>query len=89
MRRFVGLCSVAALTLAVVGPAPAAEKLTPTFGTLSAPSEVSVRVKAAEWLKGQGAYNRTAFDAIWSKKEPLLDRLSATLRWATRQRPTF
>jgi len=76
------MLSVAALILAAFDSASAAEKKLSkeslTFGTLSAPSEVSVRVQAAEWLKGQGAYNRATFDAIWSKKEPILDRLSAT-----------
>jgi hypothetical protein len=78
MRRF--LCAIAALILAT--SAPAAEKSLSkenlTFGTLSAPSEVSVRAQAAQWLKEQGAYSRAAFDAIWAKQEPVLDRLSAT-----------
>jgi hypothetical protein len=79
MRRFFA-CSIAALILAA--SAPAAEKSlskeTLTFGTLSAPSDVSVRVQAAQWLKEQGVSNRAAFDAIWAKSEPVLDRLSAT-----------
>jgi hypothetical protein len=79
MRRCFA-CSVAVLVLAA--SAPAAEKSLPkeslTFGTLSAPSEVSVRAQAAQWLKEQGAYSRAAFDAIWAKQEPVLDRLSAT-----------
>jgi len=79
MRRLFS-CSLAALILA--SSAPAAEKSLSkeslTFGTLSAPSEVSVRAQAAQWLKGQGAYSRAAFDAIWAKQVPVLDRLSAT-----------
>ena len=55
MRRFFA-CSVAVLVLAA--SAPAAEKTLSkeslTFGTLSAPSEVSVRAQAAQWLKEQG-----------------------------------
>jgi hypothetical protein len=50
-----------------------------TFGTLTPPSETSVRMQAAKWLQGQGKLDRQAFDAIWSKKDkPILDRLAAT-----------
>src|SRR5262249_3654009 len=46
----------------------------------SAPSEAAVRVQAAQWLRQTaGSFNRPAFDAIWSKQEPVLDRLAATV----------
>jgi hypothetical protein len=79
MRRFF-LCSIAALLLATSAPAAdkSLSKESLTFGTLSAESEVSVRGKAARWLKEQGVSNRAAFDAIWAKQTPVLDRLAAT-----------
>src|SRR5262245_31063378 len=81
MRRFVGL-SVFAI-LAIAASAGAADrslgKESFTFGTLTPPSETSVRMQAAKWLQGQGKLDRQAFDAIWSKKDkPILDRLAAT-----------
>jgi hypothetical protein len=84
MRRFVGLSMIALLALAALGvSAGAAERsLTKesfTFGTLTPPSEVAVRVQAANWLKEQKTFDRAAFDAIWSQKDkPVLDRLAAT-----------
>jgi hypothetical protein len=53
----------------------------PTFGVLTQPSETSVRVKAAKWLKDAGKYeaNRAAFDKVWADaSKPLLDKLSDT-----------
>jgi hypothetical protein len=86
MRRFMGwVC--AALVVALFGsPAFAADRSSPkkesfTFGTLAAPSEVAVRVQAANWLKEAGQYdaNRQAFDTLWADKDKtLLDRLSGT-----------
>jgi hypothetical protein len=50
-----------------------------TFGTLTPPTEVAVRVQAANWLKENGKADRQAFDAIWSQKhKPVLDRLAET-----------
>src|SRR5438128_556362 len=81
MRRFLTLSAFAILTFAA--SAGAAErslsKESFTFGTLTPPSEVKVRLEAANWLKGQGTFDRAAFDALWSNKDkPILDRLSAT-----------
>jgi hypothetical protein len=81
MRRFVGL-SVCAI-LAIAASAGAADrslgKETFTFGTLTPPSEASIRMQAAKWLKEQDKLDRQAFDAVWSNKEkPVLDRLAAT-----------
>jgi len=88
MRRFMGWCSFAILSAAIMGVSvQAAEKSitkeTNAFGTLTAPSEVSVRVKAFTWLtKTAGKTDdatRTAFDALWANKEmPVLDKLSGT-----------
>jgi len=85
MRRFVGLSAIAVLTAALAGAASAGAaerslgKESFTFGTLTAPTEVSVRMQAANWLREQGKLDRTAFDAIWSNKDrPVLDRLAAT-----------
>lgn len=52
-----------------------------TFGVLQAPSEVQVRVQAANWLKEVGQYDakRAAFDALWAAKDKsLLDKLAET-----------
>src|SRR5437773_8546204 len=81
MRRFIRL-SIFAI-LAVAASAGAADrslgKESFTFGTLTPPSEASVRMQAAKWLKEQDKLDRQAFDAIWSKKDkPVLDRLAAT-----------
>src|SRR5260370_9538026 len=81
MRRIVGL-SVCAI-LAVAASAGAADrslgKESFTFGTLTPPSEASVRMQAAKWLKEQDKLDRQAFDAVWSNKDkPVLDRLAAT-----------
>jgi hypothetical protein len=85
MRRITGwVC--AALVAAFGSSAVAAEKSSLkkenlTFGTLSAPSEVAVRVQSANWLKEAGKYdaNRAAFDAIWAEKDKsLMDRVAAT-----------
>jgi len=68
MRRFTGW--VCAALLAVGAHATAAEKGlkkdTYTFGTLQAPSAVSVRSDAANWLKDAGKYEtkRAEFDAL-------------------------
>ncbi len=67
----------------MAAPARAADKTLSresfTFGTLTPPSEVKVRVEAANWLKSQGKLDRAAFDAIWSNKDkPVLDRLAET-----------
>ena len=81
MRRFIGL-SVCAI-LALTASAPAAErslgKESFTFGTLTPPSEASVRMQAAKWLREKDKLDRTTFDTIWSNKDkPVLDRLAAT-----------
>src|SRR5437763_5767883 len=85
MRRFIGSSSLALLALAALGvSARAAErglsKENMTFGTLTPPSEVSVRVQAAAWLKAHGrSQDRAAFDAVWAQKDkPVLDRLAET-----------
>ena len=85
MRRFTGwVC--AALIVALGISAQAAEKSLKkenfTFGTLSAPSDVTARVQAATWLKEVGQYDasRQAFDALWADKDKtLLDRVADTL----------
>jgi hypothetical protein len=85
MHRFTGW--VCGALLAVVGvSAHAAEKSTLkkenfTFGTLQAPSEVQVRVQAANWLKEVGQYDskRAGFDSIWKAADKtLLDKLADT-----------
>jgi hypothetical protein len=69
---------------AIASPAHAAErgkKDVYTFGSLSSPTEIAVRVQAANWLKEAGKYNacRPQFEAVWSQKDrTLLDKLSAT-----------
>src|SRR6266545_274270 len=78
-----GLAVLSAALLGMAAPARAAEKTLSresfTFGTLTPPSEVKVRVEAANWLKSQGKLDRAAFDAIWSNKDkPVLDRLAET-----------
>ena len=81
MRRFIGW-SVFTI-LAVVASAGAAErslgKESFTFGTLTPPSEASVRMQAAKWLREQDKLDRATFDAVWSRKDkPVMDRLAAT-----------
>jgi tetratricopeptide (TPR) repeat protein len=73
------------LALGLTTPAWAADKTTkdlPTFGTLSSPSDASVRMQAFKWLKDVGKSDdatRKSFDALWSSKDkPLLDKLTAT-----------
>ncbi len=84
MRRFIGSSLIAVVALAALGvSAGAAEralsKESLTFGTLTPPTEVAVRVQAAAWLKEQGAFDRQAFDAVWAQKDkPVLERLAAT-----------
>jgi hypothetical protein len=84
MRRFVGSSLIAVVALAALGvSAGAAERALSkesfTFGTLTPPTEVAVRVQAAAWLKEHGAFDRQAFDAVWAQKEkPVLERLAAT-----------
>jgi hypothetical protein len=78
-----GLAVLSAVLLGMATPADAADrtlsKESYTFGTLTPPSEVAVRVQAAQWLKEHGKTDRAAFDAIWSHKDkPVLDRLAAT-----------
>src|SRR5262245_42954523 len=78
-----GLAVLSAALLGMAAPARAADKALAresfTFGTLTPPSEASVRLQAAKWLQGQGKLDRQAFDALWSKKDkPVLDRLAAT-----------
>jgi len=66
--------------------APAAEKSLSkenfTFGTMTPPTEVQVRVQAANWLKEVGktdAATRQAFDTIWAQSDKsIIDRLAAT-----------
>jgi hypothetical protein len=87
MRRFTNWICAAVTVTALTIPASAAEKSrlnkeSYTFGTLSAPSEVAVRVQAANWLKEAGKYDasRQAFDALWADKDKtLLDRVADTL----------
>jgi len=85
MRRFTGwVC--AALLAACGASADAAERSSLkkenfTFGTLQAPSEVQVRVQAANWLKEAGKYDakRAEFDALWKNQDKaLLDKLAET-----------
>jgi tetratricopeptide (TPR) repeat protein len=78
-----GLAVLSAALLGAAVPATAADKALSresfTFGTLTPPSEAKVRLEAANWLKGQGTFDRAAFDALWSNKDKtILDRLSAT-----------
>jgi hypothetical protein len=85
MRRFTGWVCVALLAACGLS-AQAAERSTAkkqdyTFGTLQAPTEVQVRVQAANWLKEAGKYDakRAEFDAVWaSKDKSILDKLSET-----------
>src|SRR5436190_2732643 len=83
-----GLTVLSAVLLGSFNPGTAAERQSSlkkeayTFGTLSSPSEVAVRVQAANWLKEAGKYDasRQAFDALWADKDAtLLDRVSGTL----------
>jgi len=83
-----GLTVLSAVLLGSFNPGMAAERGSPlkkdtyTFGTLTSPSEVAVRVQAANWLKEAGKYDasRQAFDAVWADKDAtLLDRVAATL----------
>jgi len=78
-----GLAVLSAALLGSAIPARAADKALAresfTFGTLTSPSEAKVRLEAANWLKGQGTFDRAAFDALWSNKDKtILDRLSTT-----------
>jgi len=84
MRRFMGWVGV---LLAACGlSAQAAERSTSkkqdyTFGALQAPTEVQVRVQAANWLKEVGKYDakRAEFDAIWATADKsLLEKLADT-----------
>src|SRR6266705_962399 len=77
----------AALTLAAFGlTAHAADRSStkkemPSFGTLSSPAEIKVRLDSANWLKETGKYdaNRQAFDALWADaNKSLLEKVSGT-----------
>src|SRR5438874_2137304 len=83
-----GLTVLSAVLLGSFNPGTAAERRSPlnkeanTFGALTSPSDVAVRVQAANWLKEAGKYDsaRQAFDAVWADKDrPLLDRVADTL----------
>ncbi len=84
MSRFTGWVCAALLTAAFSVTAQAADRSSKnefTFGTLQAPSEASVRVQAAGWLKEAGKYesNRQAFDTLWSDaSKSLLDKVAGT-----------
>jgi hypothetical protein len=83
MRRFTGWVCGALIAVVGVG-AQAAEKGLKkenfTFGTLAAPSEVQVRVQAANWLKDAGLYDakRADFDTLWKADKSLLDKVAET-----------
>jgi hypothetical protein len=52
-----------------------------TFGAITPPSEVKVRLESANWLKEAGKYdsNRQAFDALWSDaSKSVLDKVAGT-----------
>jgi len=84
MSRFTGFVCAALALAAFAVSASAAERTNKkefTFGTLSAPSEVKVRLEAATWLKEAGKYdaNRQAFDSLWSDdSKSLLDKVTGT-----------
>jgi hypothetical protein len=86
MRRFTGwVCATLIAVLGVTAQAADRSNLKKenfnTFGVLQAPSEVQVRVQAANWLKEVGQYDakRVNFDAIWAAADKsLLDKLSET-----------
>src|SRR5262249_54098019 len=57
------------------------KKDTYTFGAITPPSEVKVRLDSANWLKEAGKYdaNRQAFDALWSDaSKSVLDKVAGT-----------
>jgi hypothetical protein len=84
MLRTTGFICAACLMAAISSPAQSAErgkKDVYTFASLSSPTEIAVRVQAANWLKETGKYNacREQFEAVWSQQDrTLLDKLSAT-----------
>jgi hypothetical protein len=52
-----------------------------TFGAITPPSEVKVRLEAANWLKEAGKYDaqRQAFDALWADaSKSVLDKVAGT-----------
>lgn len=69
--------------------ASAAEKSVkhyPAFGVLTAPSETSVRVKAARYLQEAGKYDRNRFEELWGDtSRALVDRLADCLALADPQ----
>src|SRR5262245_48387575 len=69
----------------VAGSATAADIKQPevySFGSLKAAPAETVRTQAQQWLSSAGKTDeatRKQFDAIWSKDQPLLDKVAATL----------
>src|SRR5688572_23428349 len=90
-----GLAVLSAVLLGTTYPAAAAERPSPkkdinTFGAITPPSEVKVRLESANWLKEAGKYdaNRQAFDALWSDAaKSVLDKVAAPSRWASPPSP--
>jgi hypothetical protein len=83
-----GLAVLTAVLLGNISPSQAVEKEAApkkkdfaAFGALSSPSEVKVRLDAANWLKETGKYetSRPAFDALWADaSKSLLEKVSGT-----------
>jgi len=82
-----GLAVLSAVLLGNISPSRADEKPATkkkdfaVFGTLAAPSDVKVRLDAANWLKETGKYeaNRQAFDALWADQHmSMLDKVAGT-----------
>jgi hypothetical protein len=86
MRRITWVCAVV-FTAAFCVSAQAAERSIKkdinTFGAITPPSEVKVRLESANWLKEAGKYdaNRQAFDALWSDAaKSVLDKVAGTFQ---------
>jgi len=80
-RYSLGLLTACLLATGVTAAEKGTSKESASFGVLTAPSETSVRVKAAKWLKDAGKYDthRAAFDKLWADtSKPLLDKLAET-----------
>jgi len=86
MRRITGWMCAAVAVAAFSVSAQAAERSQgkkdfATFGAITPPSEVKVRLESANWLKEAGKYdtNRQAFDALWADtSKSVLDKVVGT-----------
>jgi hypothetical protein len=83
-----GLAVLTAVLLGNISPSQAVEKEAASkkkdfgsFGSLTSPAEVKVRLDSANWLKETGKYetNRQAFDVLWADvNKSILDKVSGT-----------